>query len=184
MLSLPGVDRKHYQAWFQGPFPRPRCPCCRHSRLRPHGSYWRYVDGRRWRIRRGRCSDPDCGVTHAIVPEDLCAYRDLTLDALASVLSARGPSAGAREGVGEGDRASVRRARRWRLEASGERARQSAHVVASVGVGPWWQRVLEVFGSLVVWRRWLWSETRYFATGLLGLFRRGRPPWLVAEVST
>lgn len=183
MLSLPGVDRKGYGAWSKGPFPDSQCPRCQRGRLRPHGWYPRYVDGQRRRIRRGRCSDPECGVTHAVLPEDLCAYKDLPLDALAVVLDAEGPSAGARA-LGECEEVSVRRARRWRREAAGQRARHCGQAVPGGGPAPWWRRALEVFGSLVAWRRWVWAETRYFATPLLGLFRRGRPPWLTVPNST
>jgi len=182
MLSLTGIDRKSYAEWFEG-FPTDLlCPCCDHSHLAPHGSYLRYVDDHRMRIRRGRC--PWCEVTHAILPEDVCAYRDLTLEDLASVLSARGPTEAAHQ-LGDASEAGVRRARRLRQAALAERARQAERVLpAAPDPAPWWQRALEAYGSLLSWRRWLWRQTGYFVTGLLGLFRQGRAPWLAAEVST
>ena len=42
--------------------PEPGCA----ERLRPHGSYWRYVYEDLREIRRVRC--PRCGVTHAVLP--------------------------------------------------------------------------------------------------------------------
>lgn len=183
MLSLRGVDRKKYEAWSRGPFPDDLpCPCCPTGCLRPHGGYFRYVDNRLSRIRRGWC--PPCGVTHAILPEDVCAYRDLSLDELASVLTAPGPTAAARS-LGDEDPVTVRRLRRWRREASGPRARHSARVLPTTGSpSSWWERALEGYGDLVAWRHRLWSQAGWFATPLLGLFRRGRPPSRVAENST
>jgi len=158
------------------------CPCCRHSYLASHGSYRRYVDGQRMRIRRGRCSW--CGVTHAILPEDMCAYRVLTLEDLASALTARGPTAAAQQ-LGDPSEAGVRRARRTRQDAAAERTLQNERVLpAARDPGSWWQRALAAYGSLLAWRRWLWRQTGYFVTGLLGLFRQGRAPWLATEVST
>ena len=74
MLSLPGIDRKLYEVWSRG-LPALGCQRCPSSTLRRMAGTVRYVDGRRLWIRRGRC--PSCGVTHAILPEDVCSYRDL-----------------------------------------------------------------------------------------------------------
>lgn len=151
-------------------------------RLRSHGSYLRYVNGRRMRIRRCRCHG--CKVTHAILPEDVCAYRDLTLKDLSTVLTARGPTEGARR-LGQVSAAGVRRARRLRQEALGKPARQAERALPELeNPAPWWQRALVAFGSLVQWRHRQWETTGYFATVLLGLFRHGRPPWVAAAVST
>ena len=77
--------------------------------------------------------------------------------------------------------AGVRRARRGRREAKGERARQAERVLVELDdPAPWWQRALRAYGSLVEWRHRLWETTGYFATVLLGLFRHGRPPWVAA----
>ncbi len=184
MLSLRGVDRKSYQEWFSGPFPHNdlMCPCCKSRFLGPHSSYRRYVDGKRMPIRRGRC--PSCGVTHAILPEDVCAYRDLSFEAMATVLSARGPTQAARR-LGDCGEAGVRRARRQRREALAERARQASRVLPELNdPAPWWQRAFVAFGSLVEWRHRQWETTGYFATPLLGLFRHGRPPWVAAAFPT
>ncbi len=159
-----------------------RCPSCPSSDLRPHGGYRRYVDGRRMWIRRGLC--PHCGVTHAILPEDVCAYRDLALDTLASVLTAAGPSEAARA-LGDASPENVRRIRRWRRSAVGERTLQAERVLPSTGsVSTWWERTLEAYGDLVSWRHRQWAQTGYFVTPLLGLFRHGRPPWMIAVGST
>ena len=165
-----------------GPFPDELpCPDCSSSFLRPHGFYQRYVQGRRERLRRGRC--PRCGVTHAILPEDLCAYRDLLLEDLATVLEAPGPRAAARALGLEGE-ASRRRMRRWRREAREPPAIHAQAVLPRARADPWWRSAREAFGSLVAWRRWQWDRTRYLVTGLLGLLRHGRPPWRVEAAST
>ena len=133
-------------------------------------------------IRRGDC--PVCPVTHAILPEDVCAYRDLSLDDLATVLSARGPTEAARllEVSGE---AWIRKIRRWRREARSVRARQAERILPELDdPAPWWQRAQESYGSLTQWRRREWVKTGYFATVLLGLFRCGRAPWLPARAPT
>jgi hypothetical protein len=44
-------------------------------------------------FRRVRC--PRCKVSHAVLPEDVCVYRDLTFEAVEAGLAAEGPSAGA-----------------------------------------------------------------------------------------
>ena len=123
-------------------------------------------------------------MTHAILPVDLCAYKDLALDVVATVLTARGPTeAAARLGVsGE---VWIRRVRRWRRQARESRARQAERVLPELTApAPWWERALETYGSLSRWRLREWRATHHFATVLLGLFRRGRPPWVVAELST
>jgi hypothetical protein len=60
------------------------------SRLFAAGArlYRRYLNGELFAIRRLIC--PRCGVTHALLPEDVCAYRDLTLSALESALGSQG----------------------------------------------------------------------------------------------
>ena len=183
MLSLRGVDRKSYEEWFLEPFPEGLdVPCCQVGLLRPHSSYRRYVDGERMAIRRGRCSS--CGVTHAILPEDVCAYRDLSLEDLTTALQARGPSEAARR-LGDVTVAGVRRVRRQRREAMGKRAGEAQWILPETRAPtPWWERALAAFGSLVAWRHWLWESTGYFATVLLGLFRQGRPSWVGTAVST
>lgn len=100
------------------------------------------------------------------------------------MLTARGPTAAAQQ-LGDGSEAGVRRARRLRHEALGERSRRAERVLpAARDPGPWWRRALDAYGSLLAWRRWLWQETGYFVTGLLGVFRQGRAPWLTNGLST
>ncbi len=124
-------------------------------------------------------------MTHAILPADLCAYKDLSLDVLATVLTARGPTEAAeRLGVSD-DEAWIRKIRRWRRQAREARARQAERVLPDLSApAPWWERALVTYGSLSRWRLCEWRTTHHFATVLLGLFRRGRPPWVVAELST
>lgn len=129
-------------------------------------------------------------MTHAILSADVCAYRDLALDTLISVLEAEGPTAAARKLVGEAgggdpDPVLVRRLRRWRKEARVPRARHSERVLpASGSPSPWWERALAAYGDLVSWRHQQWAQTGYFVTPLFGLFRHGRPPGRVAGSST
>ena len=134
------------------------------------------------RIRRARCRA--CGVTQAVLPEDVCAYRDLSLEELTVVLTARSPTAAART-LGDESSAAVRRMGRWRVEARGERARSAERLLPEARApAAWWQRAIEAFGDLVSWRRWQWQSTRHFVTPMLGLFRHGRAPWAVAMEST
>ena len=81
MLCLPGLGCKNYWEWMApgSPVPKIECPSC-HRLLRGHGWYRRYLGGQRVRIRRLWCAG--CCVTHALLPEDVCAYQDLTLTAL------------------------------------------------------------------------------------------------------
>jgi hypothetical protein len=83
MICHPGLDSKNY--WDQtlcGEIPEIPCPECESS-LRGHGTYQRYLGGTQVSIRRLRC--PRCRVTHALLPEDVCAYQDLTLPVLEQV---------------------------------------------------------------------------------------------------
>ncbi len=57
----------------------------------PHASYGRYVRGTRLRILRVVCSR--CGVTHAVLPEDVVAYRDALLDDAEVALDVGTPAA-------------------------------------------------------------------------------------------
>ncbi len=59
-------------------------PECHGSRLVGHGWYRRYLDSERSAVRCLRCGR--CGVSHALLPEDLCAYRDATFAAVESAL--------------------------------------------------------------------------------------------------
>lgn len=173
MLCLPDVDCKRYwkRLTRDAPLPEVWCPLCEDCLLRGHGWYLRYLDGERVEIRRGRC--PNCRVTHALLPEDVCAYQDLTFSTLECAMDAGdGPTAAA-QAVGEYGDAAVRRARRWLgyvwrqvkplLPAPGE---VLDRIEAVVGPGP---------RKLVRLRHWLWSKLVLFLGGPVGVFRHGRP---------
>ena len=174
MLFLPGLDSKTYwQRLAEEPLPEIPCPdpgCLAHP-LRGHGWYSRFLDDGRVAFRRLRC--PRCRRSHALLPEDVCAYQDLKLDALEKTLEASGPAAAARA-AGEAGLAAVRRARRRRsallwaqllavLPAAGGLLEKIVEFVA------------EAEGSLLRLRRWLWSKTSFLLAGPAGLFRHGRP---------
>jgi len=123
-------------------------------------------------------------VTHAILPEDVCAYRDLALDTLVTVLMAAGPSEAALA-LGDPSPENVRRVRGWRRAAAGERSLQGDRALPTTGSpSTWWERGIQAYGDLVSWRHRQWAQTGYFVTPLLGLFRHGRPPGMIAASST
>lgn len=144
--------------------------CCR--QLSGHGWYERYFDSRLVPIRRLRCSR--CGVSHALLPEDLCAYQDLTLTALEQAKPRDGPTDAARAAGCEGE---VRRARRW---LRGRLWRQLRALLD--GADGAWQRAVALVGPepgvLVRLRHKLWRRFGLWLGGPCGLFRRGRPPAL------
>lgn len=177
MLSLEGVGCKEYRELVGGVVPEVGCPDpeCQGTRLRGHGWYWRYLGGKQEPLRRMRC--PRCRVSHALLPEDLCAYRDATLGAVESALVASGPSAGA-QAAGEGGSQGVRRVRRWRRSAEGRFA-ASLQALLAPAAGPWWLRAQQVVGEAAGWltrlRHFVWSRWRCFVGGVSGLYRHGRP---------
>ena len=179
MLSMAGVSRNEYAGVLGrfGSVPRVACqtPECQGRRQRGHGFYKRYVDGVLCELRRLICSS--CGVTHALPPEDLCAYRDATLTAVeAAADTGPGPAVRARA-AGETGPEAKRRVRRWGLGAG---SRWVIQLVALLPAGPqhWLERVRAVVGAgsgaLVRLRRWLWSRYAVFLGGPCGLFRLGR----------
>lgn len=181
MLCLPGLGRKGYQARLGGgqPIPELACPdpSCDGWFLRGHGWYQRYLDGEYVDIRRLRC--PRCKVTHALLPEDVVAYHDLTLLDLEEVLKAEGgPSAGAAAARQRGC-AGVRRVRRWRHALGGRWVGTQLLALLPAVEGNWWERVRatlgKALGALIRLRHWLWSTYGYFFGGLSGLYRHGRP---------
>ncbi len=188
MLCLPGVDYKSYRSRFgRGQsLPDLRCPdpACE-KRLRGHGWYRRYIDGEYAEIRRVRCER--CGVTHALLPEEVCAYRDLTLRTLEIILETEGGPSVRAAASAQRRSAGVRRVRRWLREIEGSLAGRLQALLPAVS-GSWWQRVKRILGAapgaLVRLRHWLWSTRRYFFAGLLGLFRHGRPPSAIRGGST
>lgn len=179
MLCLLGLSCKDY--WERmtpsAAIPEIECPDCA-DLLKGHGWYRRYFGGQRVAIRRLRCAA--CGVTHALLPEDLCAYQDLTLPALEQAQARDGPSAAARVAGVEG---AVRRARRWR---AGRLWRQLHAVLPAAGT--LWERMVALVGPepglLVRLRHWIWSHLAYWLGGPCGLFRHGRPPSCRRRAST
>lgn len=189
MICVRGLDCKTYWDRLAPGRPLPEIPCpqpkCEGELLRGHGWYTRYLDEERVAIRRVICHR--CRVSHAVLPEDVCAYHDLTLWALEQALETPGgPSAVARA-TGQVGEAGRRRARRWQRRAD---APWSAQLLALLPpmAGHWWERVQATVGAapgaLVRLRRWLWSTWRCFFSGLNGLFRRGRPRVVVRGDST
>lgn len=176
MVCLPGLASKIYwQLLFPGaPFPEVACPnpSCLGCLLRPHGWYRRYLNGEMVSIRRGLCKR--CRVSHALLPEDVCAYQDLTLPALERAMETEGgPGANARA-AGYSDGAAVRRARRW---LRGRLWRQLETVLPAAGNA--WDKVVALVGKapgkLVRLRHWMAKKLGYLLGGPCGLFRHGRP---------
>ncbi len=171
MALLSTLDAKSYSEDLVAEIPEIPCPdpSCLGCLLRGHGWYRRYLGGARVRIRRTRC--PCCGVTHALLPEDVCAYQDLTLSTLELALKAGSPTPAAQavDGVGV---AAVRRARRW-LRSEVRSALDEP--LSGVPQDLFDRFVGESPGKLLRLRRWLWSEFRVLLGGLRGLYLRGRP---------
>ena len=91
MLSLRGVDCKTYWELFAPGQPLPEIPCPKPDcagLLHGHGWYRRYLNGELVPIRRGLCDR--CEVSHAVLPEDVCGYHDLTLWTLECALETEG----------------------------------------------------------------------------------------------
>jgi hypothetical protein len=178
MVSVAGWGCKQYREQMDGGVvPEMRCPDpeCQGTLLRGHGWYKRYLGGERQSLRRVRC--PCCRVSHAVLPEDVCAYRDLTFGAVETGLSAEGPSAGA-EVSGQDGASGVRRVRGWLRSAQTPFAAKLQGLLGPVP-GPWWRGAQAVVGEATGWltrlRHFLWSGCRYFLGGLSGLYRHGRP---------
>lgn len=177
MLSLEGVGCKEYGELMGERVPEVSCPDpeCQETFLRGHGWYRRYVGGKQQWLRRVRC--PRCRVSHALLPEDLCTYRDATLGAVELALAASGPSAGA-QAAGQGGHQGVRRVRRW-LRSAGGRFAASLQALLAPVAGPWWCRAQQVVGEATGWltrlRHFVWSRWRCLVGGVSGLYRHGRP---------
>lgn len=182
MLCLVGVACKQYvfEVGVKGSrLPDLVCPqpgCCR--RLEGHGGYYRYLGGERSWMRRAVCRR--CRVSHALAPEDLVAYRDLTLGELECAWRSTGPTEAALS-LGDADEAAIRRLRavkhRLRVHVEGQ---VRAFVPAVSEPGP--AGLERIFGSspglLVRLRVWLWSTLGLLWSGLSGLWRHGRPRWV------
>ena len=147
MLSVSGLGCKQYREQMDsGAVPELICPDpeCRGARLRGHGWYTRYLEGELQAIRRVRCSR--CKVSHAVLPEDVCAYRDLRLGSVEAALAAGTPSAGA-EVSGSGRQpwraAGARLAAQWRGAVCRQAARRCwgrCRVRGGRGRRRWWAR--------------------------------------------
>lgn len=180
MLSIAGVGCNEYARVVgrSGSVPSVACPTagCQGRRQRGHGFYKRYLDGVQRELRRLLC--PVCGVTNALLPEDLCAYRDATLTAVeAAADTGPGPAARA-QAAGETGAEARRRVRRWGVVSA---SRWVTRLVALLPAGPehWLDRVRAVVGAgsgaLVRLRQWLWQRDTVFLGGPCGLFPLGRP---------
>jgi len=180
MLSIVGVGCNEYSGVVGrgGSVPDVPCPAagCRGQRQRGHGFYWRYVGGFLFEVRRLICLA--CGITNAVLPDDLCAYRDATLTAVEAAADAgSGPAVRARAS-GQTGPGAKRRVKRWRLSPA---SRWVILLVALLPAGPepWMDRVRAVVGAragaLVRLRQWLWSRYTVYLGGPSGLFRHGRP---------
>ena len=188
MLCLKGVSSKEYiedsprvlACLFELSCPGPECAG---ARLAGHGVYRRYLGGSLQWIARVRC--PRCGVTHGVLPEDACAYRDLTLGSLEPAWDASGPSVACRQ-LEPPDVCGLRSMRRVlrRLKATRASLRSFLPALADLGLSG----LRSVFGSgpgvLVRARAWLWSTYGLWFSGLCGLWRHGRPPPLDRGRST
>ena len=177
MVSVAGLGCKQYREQLGGGVvPELICPDpeCR-TLLRGHGWYRRYLGGERQSLRRVRC--PRCRVSHAVLPEDVCAYRDLTFEEVEAGLAAEAPSAGAQVS-GQIGLPGVRRVRGW-LRSEQEPYASKLQGLLGPVMGPWWRGAQEVVGKATGWltrlRHFVWSRFRYFLGGVSGLFRHGRP---------
>jgi hypothetical protein len=177
MVSVAGLGCKQYREQLDGGrVPELSCPDpqCR-ADLRGHGWYRRYLGGERQALRRVRC--PRCRVSHAVLPEDVCAYRDLTFAAVEAGLGAGAPSAGA-EVSGQVGGPGVRRVRGWLRSAQEPYASKLQGLLGPVA-GPWWRGAQEVVGQAAGWltrlRHFVGSSFGYFLGGVGGLYRHGRP---------
>lgn len=180
MLSMAGVGRNVYAEILGRGCMVPEIPCpapeCNGRVQRSHGYYRRYVEGRLFEVRRLICLV--CGVTNALLPEDMCAYRDTSLSAIEAAADGGPGPASRAEAAGEGGHEAKRRVRRWGVDG---RSRWVTQLVALLAAGPegWMERVRAVVGAeacaLVRLRRWLWSRYVVFLGGPSGLFRLGRP---------
>lgn len=186
MVSVAGLGCKQYREQMdRGGVPELSCPDpqCQETPLRGHGWYRRYLGGERQSLRRVRC--PCCRVSHAVLPEDVCAYRDLTFGAVEAGLAEERPRAGA-EVSGQRGRAGVRRVRGWLRSGQEPYAAKLQGLLGPVP-GPWWRGAQGVVGEAAGWltrlRHWLWSGFRCFLGGLSGLYRHGRPPRRSPEAS-
>lgn len=186
MVSLPGVSwESYYEVLGDGQaLPEIPCPCCE-TVLSGHGWYERYLDDVLVKFRRGWCRP--CRVTHAVLPEDVCAYRNLRLSDVEAALRAEGGPTAKAKAADQGGDDAVRRVRRW-VRRWGEGWLDPLEWLLPGPGGSAWERIRAAFGdvpgALLRLRRWLWSRCRYFFSGLTGLYRHGRPRFVVLGPAT
>ncbi len=181
MLSMPGLGCKEYEEKAGRGCPVPKVPCpgagCGGRVQQGHGFYYRFVGGFLFLVRRLICVV--CGVTNALLPEDICAYQEVTLAAVEAAVDAKaGPSAGAKAAGVTGAEAK-RQVRRWRVKSS-QWVDQILALLPSDAKSPsWLARVRAVVGdgpgALLRLRWWLWTDKAVYLGGPCGLFHRGRP---------
>ena len=177
MLFLEGVGNKDYLSAVGAKgsrLPELRCPLpgCG-ERLAGHGGYGRYIGGRLQWVRRGIC--PKCHVSHAIVAEDLVAYRDLTLGELEVIWEATGAASAARA-LSQSGEVALRRVRSEYRRLRGPIQAQIQALLPALGDRA--QLYATARGFLLQLRVRLWSVLGLFFSGLTGLWRHGRPPHL------
>jgi len=170
MLSIPGLDSEHYWQRLSsgargGDLPEALCPSCQRGCLRGHGWYSRRLAGETVRIRRLRCSF--CRATHALLPEDLCAYRDLRLQDIERSLAQDSADSASPPVLWQSQL-------RFLLPATSGSLLDRARAIVGGDSG----------STLVRLRHWIWRHYRYFLSGFAGLFRGGRPHRHVGGHST
>ncbi len=188
MISAAGIGAKEYLGVFERSGSRPVVHCpgkdCGGAELGWHGHYARYLGGVLRPIYRGNCRR--CGVTHAVLPEDVCAYSDLTFRQLEQAVDAGGPSSGAVAAGLPGESAD-RRVRRFRQKLTRNVARTLDALLPAVE-GDWFSRAKLVLGRgigvLVALRHWLMSRYAIFLGGPSGLYRFGRPGYRIRATTT
>ena len=177
MLFLNGLGVEEFSVRVAaGVIPTLQCPVpeCE-ATLHRHGGYSRYLGNCLRRVFRVRC--PACGVTHAVLPGNVCAYRDLTLETLETVVDAGSPSEGAP--LLDPSPADGRRVTRRMLRAFETQVRAVAGWLPAASAGGL-DKLRQIFGAqpgvLLRLRESLCSSHGLWFSGLCGLWRHGRPP--------
>lgn len=162
------------------PCPSPGCG----ATMRPHAFYERSLGGELVRFLRVRCGS--CRITHAVLPSDVCAWRNLLLPAWEAAMEpGRGPTASARA-AGMVDAEGARRGRRIRAQPS-LTMRVVLSALLQAATGDWLSRARQALGAapgvLQRLRVWPWrtcgdwrgiSRRRSGATGAVPTPGRGR----------
>lgn len=150
------------------------CPVCR-AKLHGHGGYFRYLGGSLCWVFRVLC--PPCGVTHVVLPGNVCAYRDMTLEMVEEIVEAGSPSEGKRHL--DPPPVDGRRVVRRVLRAFEQQMRAVVGMLPPTP-GSGLDKLRTVLGPqpgvLIRLRRWLLLTWGEWFSGLCGLWRHGRPP--------